>query len=138
MSPSEPPPEPSIMPPASSARGLLQATVNYLEARGQLLQIEAKEAASTLSRSGRAWLIAAAAFVIGACTLIPAAISLSARLLRIPWEYLALGIAGFLFVIGMIFLSVALRRSRGLRPFEESINQFREDRAWLAKNHPQK
>lgn len=110
------------------------AAVTYAEARGQLLQIEAQEAVQQVAGAARAGIIGAAAVILGWLLIVPAGISLLSSRLGIRWEYLAMGVAGFHFIVGLIYLLASRRRSAALRPFQESINQFREDRAWIIKN----
>ena len=140
MPASQPPPpsDPVPTPGSERARGLLQAAVTYLEARAQLFQIEAKEAASGFSRVASAGAIGGFAFAIAWLIAMPAAISLASAKFGVAWEYLALGVAGIHLFFGFIFLIVSRSRARGLKPFEESINQFKEDRTWLGQNRPQK
>lgn len=116
----------------------MQAGLAYVEARGQLLQIEAQEAAAHVSRTARLGGVAASALLIAWLLAVPAGISLLARVTGTPWEYLALAIAGLHLVLGLILFLVVRTRSRALRPFAESLNQLREDRAWLARKQQQK
>ncbi|MBL9114157.1 MAG: phage holin family protein [Verrucomicrobiaceae bacterium] len=127
-------PDPSSEPTLSRARSLMGAAVTYAEARGQLLQIEAQEAVQQVAGAARAGIIGAAAVILGWLLIVPAGISLLSSRLGIRWEYLAMGVAGFHFIVGLIYLLASRRRSAALRPFQESINQFREDRAWIIKN----
>ncbi len=140
MSESAPPPPPTPQPSGAngSARNLLHAGLNYIEARGQLLQVEAKEAAAQAGRIAASGGIAA--FFLSTAWLIalPAGIALAAEKAAMRWEYIALIAAGVHALIGLLFLAALRIRSRSLRPFQESLNQLREDRAWLATNPQQK
>jgi hypothetical protein len=129
-----PPPDPTLEPPTSRARSVMNAAVTYAEARGQLLQIEAQEAVRQVGHAARAGLIGAAAVILGWLLIVPAGISLLSAKLGVRWEYLAFGVAVAHFLFGLGYLLASRRRSLALRPFQESINQFREDRAWISKN----
>jgi len=109
-----------------------------MEARGQLLQVEAKEAAGQMSRIATCGSIAAFLLMMAWLIAIPAGISLAAERAAMRWEHVALMTAGAHVLLGFFFLVAVRLRSRALRPFQESLNQLREDRAWLAKNPPQK
>lgn len=138
MSASDPSPPPPPGSASGPARGLLQAGLTYVEARGQLLQVEAKEAVGHVSRIASFGSIAAFLLMVTWLLAVPAGISLIAERLAMRWEHLALIAAGAHLFLALIFLILVRARSRSLRPFEESLNQLREDRAWLAKNPPQK
>lgn len=136
---STPPPSPSAGKAESgAARNLIQAGLSYVEARGQLLQIEAKEAATHVSRTATFGGMAAGALFVAWVLAMPALVSLVAKATESRWEYVALAAAAVHIVLGLLFFIVAKARSRSLRPFEESLNQLREDRAWLAGKHQQK
>lgn len=117
---------------------MLHAALNYIEARGQLLQLEAKEAAAQAGRIAASGGIAAFFLMAAWLIALPSGIALAAEKAAIRWEYIALIAAGVHALIGLLFLAALRIRSRSLRPFQESLNQLREDRAWLAKNPQQK
>lgn len=132
------PPPPPQRQGSGAAKNLIQAGLSYIEARGQLLQVEAKEAATHVSRMASLGGIAAGALFIAWGLAVPAGVSLIAKATESRWEYIALAAAGAHLLLAFVFLLIVKARSRSLRPFEESLNQLREDRAWLAKNPPQK
>jgi len=132
------PPPPPAPKAAGPARSLLQAGLGYIEARGQLLQVEAKEAAGQVSRIATYGSVGLFMVMMAWLIATPAGIVLAAEKFAMRWEHVALITAGAHVVLGAVFLIAVRIRSRALRPFEESLNQLKEDRAWLAKNPPQK
>ena len=124
------------MPPAMP-RSLMKAALSYLEARGQLFQVEAKEAIASYSGSTRCAATGGVMLTLAWLLMLPAGISLASRHFGLPWEYLALGVSGVHLLVAFVLFMIAGAKTRRLRPFEESINQLREDRAWLAENRPQ-
>lgn len=127
--------QPADVPPGSGEssrlRGLVQAILQYFEARTRLFQIEAEEAGLKLAKV--AFLAAITmAFLGGAWLLLmPAAVLLLARWLEVPWEKAAAGVGGAHLALGILF-TIALRIAFAkLRLFDESIKQFHKDREWI-------
>ncbi len=125
-------------PPASeeraSASGLLRAVALYVEARGRLLQIEGQEAGTRLSNLTGMFMLALTAFIIGWMLAVPALVWIIAESNGWHWTRVALVGAGIHIFLGLLFLAGLKSRLRGLRLFEETFNQFRQDREWLASN----
>jgi uncharacterized membrane protein YqjE len=126
-----PPPEAPVS-NLDRVRGVVQAVLRYVAARGHLFQIEAQEAGSHLAAAvimaviglgalGGAWLL-----------LVPAAVSYAARQWHQPWEYVAAGAGAAHLLIAMVLLLGLKRRLRRMKLFEESLNQFEKDRSWVA------
>ena len=131
------PDEPFTLPASITTqrlRGLVQAGLAYAEARGKLLQIEGQEAGYHASQLGVSAGLAAGAIVGAWLLLLPAIVSLVAKKLGQPWEYVAAALG----TLHLIFAFVMLRRLKAhlpqLRLFEESLNQFQKDREWIAGN----
>lgn len=118
----------------ASAPGLLHSIAHYAEARGRLLQIEAQEAGSRLSNLLGMLVIALGGLVIGWMLAVPALIWLLVQRYDWPWAYVTLAAAGIHLFLGIIFFLSLKTRLRGLRLFEETFHQFRNDREWLASN----
>lgn len=129
---------PGTPPPAAeehaSATGLLRAIALYVEARGRLLHIEGQEVGVRLSGLTGMFMLSLAAFVIGWMLAAPALVWLVAESNGWRWTHVALTGAGIHLFIGLLLLAGLKSRLRGLRLFEETFNQFRRDREWLASN----
>jgi uncharacterized membrane protein YqjE len=125
-------------PPVTEERprvtGLLRAVALYIEARGRLLQIEGQEAGARLSGSVGFFMVTLACFIIGWLLAAPALVWLISQRMSWEWPYVALAAAALHLVAGLILLVMLKTRLRGLRIFEETFNQFRLDREWLANN----
>lgn len=125
---------PSAPEERASATGLLRAIALYVEARGRLLHIEGQEVGARLSGLTGMFMLSLAAFIIGWMLAAPALVWLIAESNDWPWTYVALTGAGIHVCIGLLFLAGLKSRLRGLQFFEETFNQFRRDREWLASN----
>ncbi|WP_395752454.1 phage holin family protein [Prosthecobacter sp.] len=126
------------LPPApgerASAAGLLRAVALYFEARGRLFHIEGKEAGSRLSGITVMFVLALVAFVIGWILAAPALVWIIAESNGWHWTRVALGGAAIHLFIGLLLLAGLKTRLHGMQLFEETFNQFRRDREWLASN----
>lgn len=114
-------------------KGITAALLRYVEARGQLAQVEAQEALFALV-SSIVFGVLAAILALGAWILIvPAAIWLLCHKMNWPFEK-ALVIAG---AIHLLFAGILLKgmfnRLKVTRWFTETLVQFSKDRAWLAQ-----
>jgi uncharacterized membrane protein YqjE len=116
----------------ASAAGLLRSVALYIEARGRLLHIEGQEAGSRLGGLSGMFVLAIAAFVIGWMLAAPALVWIIADSNGWHWTRVALAGAGIHLFLGLLLLAGLKSRLRGMRLFEESFNQFRRDREWLA------
>ena len=136
----EPSPSPPAEPPVSTTdrlRSLIAVLLRYVAARGKLFQIEANEAGSHIAGVAVLLVIALGALAGAWCLLVPAAIWFAAQKLHQPWEYVA-GAAGAAHLfLAFIFLLRVRSRLRRMKLFEESLNQFERDRAWVASNETQ-
>ena len=112
-------------------RALLRALTLYIEARGKLLQIEAKEAGARVA------LVLIVALVIVICLfcawllVLPALIWLVVDSKGWHWSQVAFGAAGLHLFFGFILLLVLKAQLKKLRPFEETFHQFKHDREWI-------
>jgi len=118
----------------ASATGLLRAVALYIEARGRLLHIEGQEAGNRLTNLSGMFMLAFAAFVIGWMLAAPALVWIIADANGWHWARVALAGAGIHLFIGVLLLAGLKSRLRGMQLFEETFNQFRRDREWLASN----
>ena len=125
-------------PPATeeraSATGLLRAVALYIEARGRLLHIEGLEAGSRLTNLSGMFMLALAAFIIGWMLAAPALVWIIADSNGWHWTRVALVGAGIHLFLGLLLLAGLKSRLRGMQLFEETFNQFRRVREWLASN----
>ena len=118
----------------ASATGLLRAVALYIEARGRLLHIEGQEAGGRLSNLTGMFMLALTAFIIGWMLAAPALVWMIAESNGWHWTRVALAGAGIHLFLGLLLLAGLKTRLRGMQLFEESFNQFRRDREWLASN----
>ena len=118
----------------ASATGLLRAVALYIEARGRLLHIEGQEAGNRLTNLSGMFMLAFAAFVIGWMLAAPALVWIIADSNGWHWTRVALAGAGIHLFLGVLLLAGLKSRLRGMQLFEETFNQFRRDREWLASN----
>lgn len=112
-------------------RALLQSLALYIEARGRLVQIELREAAS-----GSVGVLVFAVLMLGAILFgwllaLPALVWLLAKSQGWPWTHVALGAAGAHLLLAFIFFLALKSRLRRFKAFEETCNQFKHDRAWF-------
>ncbi|MFM2169366.1 MAG: hypothetical protein RIS79_3737 [Verrucomicrobiota bacterium] len=123
-------------PTASAGRsrvsGLLRAVALYAEARGRLLQIEGQEAGGKASSLTGHILLTLTSLVIGWMLATPALVWMIAERSGWHWAEVTLCGAGAHLFIGFILLLILKARLKRLRLFEETFNQFRRDREWLA------
>ena len=136
--PDIPPASTAAAPEPNRAKSLLAALASYLEARGLLFQIEAREAGAGFSRVASALVIGAVLCLLGWMAALPALVSLTCHYTGFRWEFVTLAVAGSHVLLGLLFLIIAKARRSRLKPFEETLHQFSEDRAWLAQNQQQK
>ena len=118
----------------ASATGLLRAVALYIEARGRLLHIEGQEAGNRLTNLSGMFMLALGAFVIGWMLAAPALVWIIADSNGWHWTRVALAGAGIHLFLGLLLLAGPKSRLRGMQLFEETFNQFRRDREWLASN----
>jgi uncharacterized membrane protein YqjE len=119
----------------ASATGLLRALALYIEARGRLLHIEGQEAGSHIAGLTGLFMLALSACVIGWMLAAPALVWIIADASGWHWTRVALAGAGIHLALGLLLLAGLKYRLRGMQLFEETFNQFRRDRAWLAPHH---
>ena len=118
----------------ASASGLLRSVALYVEARGRLLHLEGQEAGTKLSNLTGMFMVALTAFIIGWMLAVPALVWIIAEWNGWHWTRVALVGAGIHLFLGLLFLAGLKSRLRDLQLFEETFNQFRRDREWLASN----
>lgn len=127
-----PPSGQEYQPPPKNGGGITANLLRYLEARSLLLSLEAQEATQTLLR-------AAIYFVLGVIISVTAWL-----LLTTGCVFLVMNKAGWsamksFFIIGgaqgilalLLFILAALR-IKSTHWFSETINEFKNDRKWLA------
>lgn len=123
------PPEP----PSSGPRGLSEPLLRYLEARGVLLTIEAQEALQQFMRLAILGGIAGLAAFMGWLLVTAALLSFIMDETGWHWVKAALVLGGSHLGIAIIFLLAMRNRLSGVRFFPDTLNEFKKDRAWLAR-----
>ena len=114
--------------------GLLRAIALYAEARGRLLQIEGQEAGGRVFGSVGLFVFTTSCFIFGWMLALPALVLLVANLLDWHWTKVALSGAGLHLFFGIVFFGILKFKLNRMRLFEETFNQFRLDREWLASS----
>ncbi len=121
-------------PEPSGVRGLAQAGLLYLEARGRLFQIEAQEAGQKLSRVLVLAVVAIVFLVFAWLLLMPVAVFLISEFGGWSWKWVAAAIGGLHLVVGFGCLMRLRSVAKGLRLFEESIHQCQRDRECVSQS----
>jgi uncharacterized membrane protein YqjE len=131
-------PSPASPPPSNIGdlvRSLLDSVLTYVQARGQLLQLESKEASSAVTRKAILYFFGACSFAFAYALTIIAAVFLVHRHFDIPWEFVAFGAAGIHLILACLLVIIAKAPfRRGL--FRHTRNEFEKDRQWLQKKSP--
>lgn len=121
----------------SRMKALLAALARYAEARGRLLQIEAREAGGQFATLLLLTAGAAGCLFAGWLVALPALVWWLAGALERPWPQIALLLAVAHLAAGLAALATLRRRLRRLALLEETFRQFDKDRAWLRGDTPQ-
>lgn len=116
---------------ASRVNSLLRALALYVEARGRLLQIEAREAGSRFSIILVLAVLLSGSFLVAWMLTMPALIWLIADKQGWPWWYVALGAAALHLLFALVLSFALLVRLKKMRIFEETFHQFQRDRESL-------
>ncbi len=124
-------PETNRATPAASSHRVLAPILKYLEGRGLLLSIEAREALKQVVNLG-IWL-AVAVVAIFAGWLLLATTLVGALTHWLGWSWLtAAGVAGGLHILVALAAGFLMwKRLTTARWFADSINELKKDRAWL-------
>lgn len=120
----------------SRTKALLAALARYVEARGRLLQIEAREAGGQLAALLLLALAGGGCLFAGWLVALPALVWWLAATFDRPWPQVALVLATAHLAIGLLTLAALRRRLRRLAVLEETFRQFDKDRAWLRGDTP--
>jgi|694.fasta_scaffold98509_2 uncharacterized membrane protein YqjE len=112
--------------------GFLRSMALYVEARGRLLQIEAQETGVRVSSLAAHVVITLASIIIGWMLAAPAVVWMIAEKSGWHWTHVALCGGGVHLITGVLLLIALKARLKRLQFFEETFNQFRRDREWLA------
>lgn len=121
----------------SRMKALLAALARYAEARGRLLQIEAREAGGQFATLLLLTAGGAGCLFAGWLVALPALVWWLAGALERPWPQIALLLAVAHLAAGLAALAALRRRLRRLALLEETFRQFDKDRAWLRGDTPQ-
>jgi uncharacterized membrane protein YqjE len=118
--------------PKTSARGLSEPLLRYLEARGVLLTIEAQEALQSVIRLLIFGAVAAAAAFMGWVLLTAALVHVIVNATDWHWAGAVTVLGGAHVMFAIVFLLIMRSRLGKLRFFKDTLNEFKRDRAWLA------
>lgn len=113
--------------------GLFRAILRYVEARGELLQIEAQEAGEKAVVLVIAVAVAVTALILAWLLALPALVWIIADAGGWHWSSVSLVAAAIHLGICAIAFGVFRMRLKTLRVFEESLGQLKEDRKWIGK-----
>ena len=118
--------------PRTSARGLSEPLLRYLEARGVLLTIEAQEALQSVIRLLIFGAVAAAAAFMGWVLLTAALVHVIVKATDWHWASAVTVLGGAHVAFAIVFLLIMRTRLARLRFFKDTLNELKRDRAWLA------
>lgn len=123
--------------PTSRLRALVRTLLHYIEARGELLQIEAREAGSKSIFLVVAIVIALTALIFGWLMALPALVWIIAHKGGWHWSEVSLVGAAIHLVVCILGLLVFKIKLRQFRVFEDSIRELGKDRDWLTSESDQ-
>ncbi len=109
---------------------LRTAVASHLDARFQLLALEAAEARGLLAKQALLLGSAVLALIFGYFLVLSGGIALIAHLLQCPWWQVALA-AGIAHIGLGILLFLLARRFLARRLFADSRTELQKDRLWL-------
>lgn len=123
--------KPSSVPTAPD--GLTASLAAYLEARSILFTIEAQEAVQQVLRTLVFAIIGSIAALTGWMLVVAAIIGFVVE--QTGWSWLkACGVVGAgNLVVAFIFLLAMSKRLGTMNWFSDTLNEFKKDRAWLAR-----
>jgi uncharacterized membrane protein YqjE len=121
----------------SRLKALLAALARYAEARGRLLQLEAREAGGQLAALLLLAVVGGGCLLSGWLVALPALVWWLASAFNRPWPQVALILAAAHLAAGLLTLTLLRRRLRRLAVLEETLRQFDKDRAWLRGDSPE-
>ena len=122
-----------------AARGLpshsfFAPVLKYLEARGLLLSIETREALQNVIKLGLWLAVAVVALFAGWLLLVTALVGWLSSSLG-WWWVTAAGVTGGAHLVVVTIACVLMRiRLKGSHWFAATLNELKNDRAWLQKN----
>ncbi len=120
----------------SRLKALLAALARYAEARGRLLQLEAREAGGQFAALLLLTLATIGCLFAGWLVALPALVWWLAGAVNRPWPQVALVLGAAHLAAGLAALALLRRRLRRLAVLEETFRQFDKDRAWLRGETP--
>lgn len=118
---------------ADSNKGLITSLLRYLEARGLLLSLEAQEALQQVVRYVIFIAIGAVLVLTGWLLVAAGLTGLIMEKTGWTWVRAVLALGGAHVVIAIFLFLITLARIKSARWFADSINEFQNDRTWLAK-----
>jgi len=113
--------------------GLTATLLRYMEARGQLLSIEAQEA---LQQVVRVLILTAIGIIMTLTGWLLLSAGLAALIIETTgWSAIKsiLVLAGAELLLAAVLFLAALLRLRSARWFSDTLNEFQKDRSWLAQ-----
>lgn len=122
-------PSPAPHPP----EGLSSSLAAYLEARSVLLTIEAQEAVQQVLRTLVFAIIGGITALTGWGLVVAALIGLLVEKSGWHWMKAAMAVGGGNLLLAFIFLLAMSKRLTSMRWFADTLNEFKKDRAWLAR-----
>lgn len=123
----------------NEVRSFLEESSEHLRTRGELLGIEAREAADIWSRKGRLlatgvlFLATGYVLVITALVGVIGSLLASASVSLANWMGASLILALLNFVAGIALLVKARNIGRGTPVFGATLNELRKDQQWLSR-----
>lgn len=117
---------------AGRLRGVFRGFVHYLQARHQLLSLEAGEATDWFGRQVLRWIVGGTLVLLGYMLVLAGGVALLSHWMQIAWWEVCLILAPAHLVVGLLILG-STRRWPASVLFEASRKEFEKDRIWLSK-----
>lgn len=125
------PSRPPQVPPAPE--GLTASLAAYLEARSVLLSIEAQEAVQQVLRLLVFVVIGSIAALTGWMLVVAALVGLIMDQAGWHWLKATTVVGGANLFVAFLFLLAMAKRVARMNWFTDTLNEFKKDRAWLAR-----
>lgn len=127
------PPDPQPAGKVAALRDISEPLLRYMEARGVLLSIEAQEALGQIVRVMIFAAVAGTAAFTGWLLLTAGLLSVIMEETGWSWQRSSAMLGAAHLFVALVFLLALRNRIADTRWFADTLNEFKKDRAWLAR-----
>lgn len=127
----DPAPQASKIPPGPE--GLSASLVAYVEARSVLLSIEAQEAVQQVMRTLVFAVVGSIAALTGWMLMVAALVGYVVNESGWHWLKALTVVGGGNLLMALLFFFAMAKRLAAMRWFADTLNEFKKDRTWLAR-----